>query len=224
MKLIKIKLYIYQLIYSQIKHTKLMTQNMRSPGNGFLGNIAKELMIVFNEFVYNDSIKKLNVKKNDNVIEIGSGNGQGIKKLLSLTSKNIISIEVSNTFRNKLIKKYKNQNVTILSNDAKNLSDIVKDNSFDKLLAVNVVYFLHPIIDYAREFFRILKINGLGVLVCKFEGIKNFDNKVAPNKNLEDIVNAFEKAGFRVKTEFIKSNNTQKEYHAIYLSKSKNEP
>lgn len=63
MKLIKIKLYIYQLIYSQIKHTKLMTQNMRSPGNGFLGNIAKELMIIFNEFVYNDSITKLNVKK-----------------------------------------------------------------------------------------------------------------------------------------------------------------
>ena len=224
MKLIKIKLYIYQLIYSQIKHTKLMTQNMRSPGNGFLGNIAKELMIVFNEFVYNDSIKKLNVKKNDNVIEIGSGNGQGIKKLLSLTSKNIVSIEVSDTFRNKLIQKFKNQNVTILSNDAKNLSDIVKDNSFDKLLAVNVVYFLHPIIDYAREFFRILKINGLGVLVCKFEGIKNFDNKVAPNKNLEDIVKAFEKAGFRVNTELIKSNNTQKEYHAIYLRKSTNEP
>ena len=224
MKLIKIKLYIYQLIYSQIKHTKLMTQNMRSPGNGFLGNIAKELMIVFNEFVYNDSIKKLNVKKNDNVIEIGSGNGQGIKKLLNLTSKNIISIEVSDTFRNKLIQKFKNQNVTILSNDAKNLSDIVKDNSFDKLLAVNVIYFLHPIIDYAREFFRILKINGLGVLVCKFEGIKNFDDKVAPNKNLEDIVNAFEKAGFGVKTEFIKSNNTQKEYLAIYLRKSKNEP
>ena len=224
MKLIKIKLYIYQLIYSKIKHTKLMTQNMKSPGNGFLGNIAKELMIVFNEFVYNDSIKKLNVKKNDNVIEIGSGNGQGIKKLLNLTSKNIISIEVSDTFRNKLIQKFKNQNVTILSNDAKNLSDIVKDNSFDKLLAVNVIYFLHPIIDYAREFFRILKINGLGVLVCKFEGIKNFDDKVAPNKNLEDIVNAFEKAGFGVKTEFIKSINTQKEYHAIYLRKSKNEP
>ena len=224
MKLIKIKLYIYQLIYSQIKHTKLMTQNMRSPGNGFLGNIAKELMIIFNEFVYNDSIKKLNVKKNDNVIEIGSGNGQGIKKLLNLTSKNIISIEVSDTFRNKLIQKFKNQNVTILSNDAKNLSDIVKDNSFDKLLAVNVIYFLHPIIDYAREFFRILKINGLGVLVCKFEGIKNFDDKVSPNKNLKDIVKAFEKAGFGVKTEFIKSNDTQKEYHAIYLRKNKNEP
>ena len=82
MRFAKIKLHLYRLIYSQIKHTKLMTQNMRSPGNGFLGNIAKELMIVFNEFVYTDSIKKLNVQKNDHVIEIGSGNGQGIKKLL----------------------------------------------------------------------------------------------------------------------------------------------
>ena len=87
------------------------------------------------------------------------------------------------------------------------------------MLAVNVIYFLHPIIDYAREFFRILKIDGLGILVCKFEGIKNFDNKVAPNKNLEDIVKTFKKVGFAVETEFIKSKDAQKEYHAIYLRK-----
>ena len=48
MKLNKFKLYLYQLMYSQIKHTKIMTQNMRSPGNGFLGNVARELMIIFN--------------------------------------------------------------------------------------------------------------------------------------------------------------------------------
>ena len=134
-----------------------MTQNMRSPGNGFLGNIAKELMIVFNEFVYNDSIKKLNVKKNDNVIEIGSGNGQGIKKLLNLTSKNIVSIEVSDTFRNKLIQKYKNQNVTILSNDAKNLSDIVEDNSFNAIYSSHNIehLYLHQAVEVAKSFFRI---------------------------------------------------------------------
>ena len=53
---------------------------------------------------------------------------------------------------------------------------------------------------------------------------KTSKNEDLQNKNLEDIVKAFEKAGFRVKTEFIKSNNTQKEYHAIYLRKNKNEP
>ena len=68
-----------------------------------------------------------------------------------------------------------------------------------------------------------MKLSDALAKILKFEGIKNFDDKVAPNKNLEDIVNAFEKAGFGVKTEFIKSNNTQKEYHAIYLRKNKNE-
>ena len=199
-----------------------MTQNMRSPGNGFLGNVAKELMIIFNEFVYEDSIKRLNVSKNDQVIEIGSGNGQGIEKLLNLTSECITSIEVSDTFRNILFRKFKNQNVKILSNDAKNLADVVKDNSFDKLLAVNVIYFLHPIGEYALEFHRILKFNGLGLLICKFEGIKNFDNKVAPNKNLQDIVKVFEKVGFSVQIEFIESKDVQKGYHAIYLRKNKN--
>ena len=219
MKLNKIKLYLYQLIYSQIKHTKVMTQNMKSPGDGFLGNVARELMIIFNEFVNNDSIKKLNIKKNDKVIEIGSGNGQGIEKLLELSTKKIVSIEVSDSFRSKLIQRFKNQNVTILSNDAKNLSDVVKSNTFDRLLAVNVIYFLHPIKEYAEEFFRILKFNGLGLLVCKFEGIKNFDDKVAPNKNLQDIVKTFENVGFSVQTEFIDSKDIQKGYHAIYLKK-----
>ena len=102
MKLNKIKLYLYQLIYSQIKHTKVMTQNMKSPGNGFLGNVAKELMIIFNEFVYNDSIKKLNIKKNDKVIEIGYLTKIFlciIEKLLDLSSQNVVSIEVSDSFR-----------------------------------------------------------------------------------------------------------------------------
>ena len=87
MKINKIKFYVYLLIYSQIKHTKLMTKNMRSPSDGFLGNIAKHLMINFNEFIINDSVKKLDVRNNDEVIEIGSGNGQAIEKILQLTNK-----------------------------------------------------------------------------------------------------------------------------------------
>ena len=146
-------------------------------------------------------------KKNFNLAIVGLGNiGLNLYKHLIKNKKSII--EKNNVF------------FDIKYVSAKSLSDIIKDDSFDKLLAVNVIYFLHPIIDYAREFFRILKIDGLGILVCKFEGIKNFDDKVAPNKNLEDIVKTFEKVGFAVETEFIKSNDAQKEYHAIYLRKN----
>ena len=58
----QLKFYFYLFIYSKLKHTKLMTQNMKSPNNGFLGNIAKYLMLSFNKFVINDSVKKLNIQ------------------------------------------------------------------------------------------------------------------------------------------------------------------
>lgn len=222
MKINKIKFYVYLLIYSQIKHTKLMTKNMRNPSDGFLGNIAKHLMINFNEFIINDSVKKLDVRNNDEVIEIGSGNGQAIEKILQLTNKKITSIEVSEKFRNQLIQKFSNQKVVFFSNDAKQLGDIIKDNTFTKLLAINVIYFLYPLSDYAKEFYRILKFDGVGLLACKFKGIKNFDDKVAPNKDLNEVVRAFEKVGFLVNTEFVDSKNEQKVYHAIYLRKVKN--
>jgi len=95
----QLKFYFYLFIYSKLKHTKLMTQNMKSPNNWFLGNIAKYLMLSFNKFVINDSVKKLNIQKNDTIIEIGSGNGQAIDKMLKLTNKKITSIEVSEKFR-----------------------------------------------------------------------------------------------------------------------------
>ena len=199
-----------------------MTKNMRSPSDGFLGNIAKHLIINFNEFIINDSVKKLDVRNNDEVIEIGSGNGQAIEKILQLTNKKITSIEVSEKFRNQLIQKFSNQKVVFFSNDAKQLGDIIKDNTFTKLLAINVIYFLYPLSDYAKEFQRILKFDGVGLLACKFKGIKNFDDKVAPNKDLNEVVRAFEKVGFLVNTEFVDSKNEQKVYHAIYLRKVKN--
>ena len=81
---------------------------------------------------------------------------------------------------------------------------------------------VNPLSEYAKEFYRILKFDGVGLLACKFKGIKNFDDKVAPNKDLNEVVRAFEKVGFLVNTEFVDSKNEQKVYHAIYLRKVKN--
>ena len=218
----KLTFYFYRFVYSRLKHTKLMTQNMKSPNNGFLGNIAKYLMVNFNKIIINDSVKKLNIKKNDKVIEIGSGNGQAIDEMLKLTKQNITSIEVSEKFRTELIKKFHNKDVTFFSNDAKDLNGIFKNNTFNKLLAVNVVYFLTPLNFYANEFYRILKMDGEGLLACKFDGIKKFDNSTAPNRDLKDVVKVFQNAGFKVNIEFVDSNNEQEKYHLIFIRKLKN--
>ena len=218
----KLKFYFYRFVYSRLKHTKLMTQNMKSPNNGFLGEIAKYLMVNFNKIIINDSVKKLNIKKNDKVIEIGSGNGQAIDEMLKLTKQNITSIEVSEKFRTELIKKFHNKDVTFFSNDAKDLNGIFKNNTFNKLLAVNVVYFLTPLNFYANEFYRILKMDGEGLLACKFDGIKKFDNSTAPNRDLKDVVKVFQNADFKVNIEFVDSNNEQEKYHLIFIRKLKN--
>ena len=76
----QLKFYFYLFIYSKIKHTRLMTQNMKSPNNGFLGNIAKYLMLSFNKFVINDSVKKLNIQKNDTIKSLE-------KKILKIENK-----------------------------------------------------------------------------------------------------------------------------------------
>ena len=217
------KFFVFKFIYNQIKHSKLMTQNMRSPGNGFLGIIAKTLMLRFNKIVINDAVNRLNIETDEKVIEIGSGNGEAVEKMLQLTKKEIIGIEISKVFRDTLIKKFKNFNVTFYSNDARELEEIIPNNTIDKLLAVNVIYFLDPLEDYAKEFHRILNLNGFGVLACKFDGIKNFDTLTAPNKDLKIVTNIFEKVGFKVNYELVNLGDDQSKYYAICIRKVSNE-
>ena len=217
------KFFIFRFIYNKIKHTNLMTQNMRSPGKGFLGIIAKTLMLSFNKAVINDAVNRLNIKRNEKIIEIGSGNGEAIEKMLQLTKKEIMGIEISDVFREGLIKKFKGFNVSFYSNDAKNLKKIIPNNTIDKLLAVNVIYFLDPLEDYAREFYRILNLNGFGILACKFEGIKKFNTLTAPNKDLKGVTKIFEKVGFNVSSELVNLGNDQSKYYAIRIRKVSNE-
>lgn len=217
------KFKIFRYIYNKLKHTKLMTKNMECPGNGFLGHIATELMVSFNKSVIKDAVKKLNVKKNNKIIEIGSGNGEALEMLVRSTDKKITSIEISDKFRKKLINKFKNKNIEFFSYDAKNMVDIIVDDTFDKLLAINVIYFLKPLNEYAKEFYRILKFNGYGLIACKFEGIQNFNEETAPNKNIKKVIKIFEDAGFQVDSKFVDSKYDHEKYHAIFIRKNKNE-
>ena len=62
-----------------------MAQNMRCPKHVILGYIAKRIMLFGNQKVIEDSVARLDISKDDVVIEIGSGNGQA---LLEIEKKN----------------------------------------------------------------------------------------------------------------------------------------
>jgi ubiquinone/menaquinone biosynthesis C-methylase UbiE len=196
-----------------------MTENMRSPKTIGLAWVARTLMNYSNAQVSIDIVNRMKLKKTDNVLELGVGNGLAIKEIAKISRNNIIGVEISAEFRRNLLKMKLPKNIVILENDAKDLSKEIPDGSIDKLLAINVIYFLKPIEEYILEFKRILKKGGIGYLGCKFESIKNFDIEVAPNRDEGAIITQLLNLGFSASSEFIDLGEDRSRYTLIKFEK-----
>ena len=215
----KLKLIVARWIHKFLVHTELMTENMRSPKTIGLSWVARTLMNYSNAQVSIDIVNRMKLKKTDNVLELGVGNGLAIKKIAKISRNNIIGVEISEEFRRNLLKMKLPKNIVILENDAKDLSNRVPDGSIDKLLAINVIYFLKPVEQYILEFKRILKKGGIGYLGCKFESIKNFDIEVAPNRDERAIISQLSNLGFNVSSEFVDLGEDRSRYTFIRFEK-----
>ena len=213
------KIFIARQIHKFLQHTEWMTENMRSPKTIGLAWVARTLMNYSNAQVSIDIVKRMDLKKTDHVLELGVGNGLAIKEIAKISENKIIGIEISAEFRKKLLNKQLPKNIVILENDAKDLSNEIPDGSIDKLLAINVIYFLKPIEEYILEFKRILKKGGIGYLGCKFESIKNFDIEVAPNRDEGAIITQLLNLGFSASSEFIDLGEDRSRYTLIKFEK-----
>ena len=213
------KIFIARQTHKFLQHTEWMTENMRSPKTIGLAWVARTLMNYSNAQVSIDIVNRMNLKTTDHVLELGVGNGLAIKEIAKISENKIIGIEISAEFRKKLLNKQLPKNIVILDNDAKDLSNEIPDGSIDKLLAINVIYFLKPIEEYILEFKRILKKGGIGYLGCKFESIKNFDIEVAPNRDEGAIITQLLKLGFSASSEFIDLGEDRSRYTLIQFEK-----
>ena len=213
------KIFIARQIHKLFQHTEWMTENMRSPKTIGLAWVARTLMNYSNAQVSIDIVNRMKLKKTDYVLELGVGNGLAIKEIAKISENKIIGIEISAEFRKKLLNKKLPKNIVILENDAKDLSNEIPDGSIDKLLAINVIYFLKPIEEYILEFKRILKKGGIGYLGCKFESIKNFDIEVAPNRDEGAIITQLLNLGFSASSEFIDLGEDRSRYTLIKFEK-----
>ena len=215
----KLKQKMARIIHNILSNTELMTENMRSPKTIGLAWVARTLMNYSNAQVSIDIVNKMKIKKTDNVLELGVGNGMAIKEIAKISGNNVIGVEISAEFRRNLLKMKLPENIVILGNDAKDLSAEISDGSIDKLVAINVIYFLKPIGEYILEFKRILKKGGIGYLGCKFESVKNFDVEVAPNRSEKEIISQLSKVGFNVSSEFIDLGEDRSRYTLIQFQK-----
>ena len=196
-----------------------MTRNMREPSTPLFGWVASTLMQNGNQKVAVSAVQHLQVLSNDIVCEVGAGNGLSLHEIVKYTSKDIYAVEISEVFRRQLRALNLPKNIFILGNDASDLKDEISDNTVNKLLGVNLVYFLNPLNLYLDEFFRILKPGGLGFFACKFDKIQGFDETVAPNKSEVQVIAALAKAGFETTSDFIDLGDENSRYTAIKFHK-----
>ena len=204
-------------LHKFFKNTRIMAENLRSPNTFFFGFIAKRLMLVGNQKVIEDSVKRLNIKSEDKILEVGSGNGQALIEILKKNPKKIKVIEISPIFRNHLKSKF-GKKIEVYENDAKNLKGIINNSSIDKILLINVIYFLNPLELYLNELKRILNKNGTIFIAGKFEAVKTFDDNVFQNKKITELLKVLKKF-FKVSYKFVDLGDLNSRYYAIYLKK-----
>ena len=204
-------------LHKYFKNTRIMAENLRSPNSFFFGFIAKRLMLVGNQKVIEDSVKRLNIKSEDKILEVGSGNGQALIEILKKNPKKIKVIEISPIFRNHLKNKF-GKKIEVYENDAKNLRGIINNSSIDKILLINVIYFLNPLELYLKELKRILNKDGTIFIAGKFEAVKTFDDNVFQNKKITELLKVLKKF-FKVSYEFVDLGDLNSRYYAIYLKK-----
>ena len=204
-------------LHKFFKNTRIMAENLRSPNTFFFGFIAKRLMLVGNQKVIEDSVERLNIKSEDKILEVGSGNGQALIEILKKNPKKIKVIEISPIFRNHLKNKF-GKKIEVYENDAKNLKGIINNSSIDKILLINVIYFLNPLELYLNELKRILNKDGTIFIAGKFEAVKTFDDNVFQNKKITELLKVLKKF-FKVSYEFVDLGDLNSRYYAIYLKK-----
>ena len=202
-------------LHKFFKNTRVMAENLRSPNTFFFGFIAKRLMLVGNQKVIEDSVKRLNIKSEDKILEVGSGNGQALIEILKKNPKKIKVIEISPIFRNHLKNKF-GKKIEVYENDAKNLNGVINNSSIDKILLINVIYFLNPLELYLKELKRILNKDGTIFIAGKFEAVKTFDDNIFQNKKITELLKVLKKF-FKVSYEFVDLGDLNSRYYAIYL-------
>ena len=198
---------------------KFFAANMRAPSTGFMGFITSTIMTNGNKVSEQHLVSGLNIISTDTVVELGPGNGWGILAAAKFLPQRLVAVEISPRFREDLSRLDLPVKLEIYGADARDMSEFLESDSVDKLFGLNVVYFLDPLEDYARELFRVMKKGGQGVFGCKLQIVHQGDEEYFKNKDLEKIAIALRTVGFRVETMFVDLKNETDNYHAIHFWK-----
>lgn len=139
-----------------------LSKQLKKP-KGILGFLVSLLMNKVNKPMYAKVLNSLTFKEDEHVLEIGIGNGKYLASIVEKVPNGMVTgIDLAPTmlwiaaiFNRKLVRQKK---VQILKGNAENLS--FDNETFDKIISLNTIYFWENPTKIASELFRVLKPNG----------------------------------------------------------------
>lgn len=190
------------LAFAAIQFRAALQQNMRAPSGSALGWLATRLMGKVNFPTIEDAVRRLGVADGECVVELGAGDGVGVRALAAAGRKglDVWAVEISARFRATLLATTSLPPSRVVDADAKAMP-FLASGSVDKVLAVNVVYFLDPLPVYLEELHRVLRPKtGVLLFACKFNLVSS-NSAPFVNVALVPVVAAMKEAGFEVSVE-----------------------
>ncbi len=178
-------------------------KQLKNPNGLFARKVAKS-MNLSNKSLYDLIFKNLQLSDQENILEIGFGNGYFFEQL-SQKNQNaqLFGVEISK----EMIKQCAKLNKKIIADkklEIKHFDGLVfpyGDEMFDKAIAINLIYFWENPIEHIKELNRILKPDGV-----LYIGVRPFDVLshlpfVQENFNIQQDhwwIELFENAGFNL--------------------------
>lgn len=143
---------------------KILAQQLSNP-EGELGKDVAKMMNETNISMTKETIKALLLTDSEKVLELGHGNAGHLSYLLDFAQNiNYTGLEISETMKSEaqaINQKYLPQAKFQLY-DGKKIP--FENESFDKILTVNTIYFWENPVDFLNEIYRVLKEHGSFVL------------------------------------------------------------
>ena len=166
--------------------SKIIAKQLRKPSGLLAGKVGNE-MNKTNRFLYDFTIKAMEIKDYQTILEIGFGNGIFFNQVFSAAN----NLQIAGLdFSKEMVKAATRNNVTNIDAGKLSLqagsSDKIpfRDNSFDKVFCINVIYFWEQPADHLREIYRVLKPGG------------KFYTSIRTKESLEKM--PFSKYGFHI--------------------------
>lgn len=163
--------------------------------NGLLGRILGRIMVWHNRQDYAWTLQRLSVRPGERVLEIGYGPGHGIKMLTrGDEAVDVTGIDHSQEMLQMATKR--NRKAIVNGRVHLGVGSVMQlpfaDNTFDKAMSINCIYFWDDTVHGLRELYHVLRHGG-----CLAITVRGRNRPAYTRFNTEELERLFKQAGFR---------------------------